>query len=196
VTSRLAPLPPGQLDEAQAALYDAIADGRRRQQPHFRLTNDDGSLTGPFNAMLYAPTLGRALQHMGEVIRFESSIPPRSRELAILTVARHWRSDFEWYAHEPIALEVGLPAEVVEAIRAGSRPPLTDPPEAAVHDVCDALLRREALDDATYRRVHAALGDTGLVELTVLVGYYTTLAMLLETFRVGVPEDAAPSEGI
>ena len=101
MTSRLALLPPAGLDDAQVALYDVIARGRRAGgESQFMLTHEDGSLTGPFNAMLYAPHLGQALQAVGEAIRFDSSIPPRGRELAILTVASHWRSDFEWYAHE------------------------------------------------------------------------------------------------
>jgi 4-carboxymuconolactone decarboxylase len=90
VNSRLALLPPASLDDAQVTLYDVIARGRRSGgESQFLLTNEDGSLTGPFNAMLYAPQLGHALQAVGEVIRFESSIPRRGRESAILTVASH-----------------------------------------------------------------------------------------------------------
>jgi 4-carboxymuconolactone decarboxylase len=193
VNSRLALLPPASLDDAQVTLYDVIARGRRSGgESQFLLTNEDGSLTGPFNAMLYAPQLGHALQAVGEVIRFESSIPRRGRELAILTVASHWCSDFEWYAHEAAARGLGVADTVLIALLDGVPPPLDDPIDAAIHDYCVALLRRESIDEQRYRQTVAVLGESTMVELTVLVGYYTTLAMLLEVFQVGVPEGPSP----
>jgi 4-carboxymuconolactone decarboxylase len=194
VTSRLAPLPPDSLDGEQAALYEVIAHGRRASGTgSFRLTNDDGSLTGPFNALLYSPGLGHALQAVGEKIRFSSSIPPGAREIAILTVAADWHSDFEQYAHEAVALELGMAPAVLHALRDDVAPPLDDPIEIAVHSFCVSLVRREPIDDESYRRTVELVGEATVIELTVLVGYYTTLAMLLDVFRVDASDEEAPA---
>src|SRR4051794_30937092 len=101
--ARLAKFRPGDLDHEQRQLYDAIAGGPRAQGPQlFQLVDDDGCLEGPFNALLLQPGLGQALQALGAAVRYETSPPDRAREVAILVVAHHWRSGFEWYAHEAV----------------------------------------------------------------------------------------------
>lgn len=191
--SRLPSLRPADLHPAQTEVYDAIVGRRAAGKQMFRLTNDDGSLTGPFNALLHAPRLGGALQQVGEAIRFGSVLPAAARELAILLVAKRWDSDFEWYAHESIALDVGVAQVVIDAIRAGDAHPLADDPIlAAVQKVCDAVLEERPLDDQMYAEVVNHLGEAPLVELTILVGYYTALAFVLRTFDVGAPEGDPP----
>ena len=81
---------------------------------------------------------------------------------------------------------------VLIALADGVPPPLDDPIDAAVHGYCVALLERQPIDEQRYRQTAAVLGESTMVELTVLVGYYTTLAMLLEAFQVGVPEGPSP----
>jgi 4-carboxymuconolactone decarboxylase len=101
--ARIPRLAPAELDGEQRALYDAIAGGRRAQGPQlFRLTDADGRLEGPFNAFLLQPRLGSALQALGTAVRYETRLSDRCREIAILVVAAHWRSDFERYAHEAV----------------------------------------------------------------------------------------------
>src|SRR4249919_4275558 len=99
--ARIPKLAPATLDDAQRALYDAIAGGRRAQGPQlFRLADAEGRLEGPFNAFLLQPRLGSALQALGASVRYDTGLDDQSREIAILVVAAYWRSDFEWYAHE------------------------------------------------------------------------------------------------
>src|SRR5580698_7913173 len=98
---RLAKLSPAELDEQQRALYDAIATGPRASGPrHFALTDADGGLEGPFNAMLLSPPVGSALQALGAAVRYGSGFDNRDREIAILVVAHAWNCAFEVYAHE------------------------------------------------------------------------------------------------
>jgi 4-carboxymuconolactone decarboxylase len=184
---RLAPLPPGQLDERARAVYDAIAGGARATSRAFPLTTNEGALVGPFNAMLYSPPVGDALQRLGAAIRFESSLPGDLRELAILTVASHRRSDFEWWAHEGVARAAGLSDEAIEALRSGGVPEMTND-AAVVHALCVEVLRDGEATTTTFDRAREVLGDRGVVELVTLIGYYTTLAMILSVFQVGVPD--------
>ena len=187
---RIPKLEPSALDDDQRFLYDAIAGGRRAQGPQlFRLADSRGRLEGPFNAFLLQPRLGSALQALGSAVRYDTGLDDRCREIAILVVAAHWRSDFEWYAHQAVARSVGLTAPDLAAIRDGRHEVLTGP-EAVVARTADALVTRGDLDDAEYREAVGHLGTPGLFELLTLVGYYATLALQLRVFRVPAPEEA------
>jgi alkylhydroperoxidase family enzyme len=194
--ARIPKLAPSSLDPEQRSLYDAIAGGRRAQGPQlFRLTDEAGRLEGPFNAFLLQPRLGAALQALGSSVRYDTGLDDRCREIAILTVAAHWHSDFEWYAHEPVARAAGLTTPELAAIRAAPDDPAAPATlsvlEAVVARTTTALLTRGDLTDPEYRTATDHLGPDGLFELLTLVGYYVTLALQLRVFRVPAP-DAAP----
>jgi 4-carboxymuconolactone decarboxylase len=122
-------------------------------------------------------------------VRPSGSAPrcPTGCEIAILAVAAHWDSAFERYAHEAIGRVVGLSDDIIAALGAGTDPPLTDPTEQAAYRVVHALLTHRDLDDAHFDRARSELGDPALVELSTLVGHYSTLALQLRLFRVEVP---------
>lgn len=186
-TPRIPKLEPSSLDAEQRALYDAIAGGRRAQGPQrFRLTDADGCLEGPFNAFLFQPRLGSALQALGAAVRYETGLDDRCREIAILAVAAHWRSGFEWYAHAAVARAAGLTDADLAAIL-DNQPGVLAGREAVVARTTAALAARGDLDDAEYREATAELGPGGLFELLTLVGYYATLALQLRSFRVQAP---------
>jgi 4-carboxymuconolactone decarboxylase len=185
---RLPALPPERLDADQRALYDEITGGPRASGPQlFELVDREGRLNGPFGIMLHSPAVGGALQAVGTAVRYRSVLPGRVREAAILAVAAHWDSDFERYAHVPLALDVGLTEAEVAALVAGGEVLFEDPAESAVLEVVRALLHRSDLTDEEYAAGREAIGEQGLVELTTLVGYYATLALQLRVFRVTVP---------
>ncbi|HRE00544.1 MAG TPA: carboxymuconolactone decarboxylase family protein [Ilumatobacteraceae bacterium] len=190
--SRHTRLRPGELDEAQQALYDSITGGRRAAGPQlFRLTEDDGSLTGPFSALLLVPAIGRHVSRLGEAIRFESSLDGRTREIATLAVAAHWKSDFEQYAHEPLARRAGLDEQTIARIREPeSCGALDDPADDAVHQLARRAVSA-TMDDATWENAVAVLGEAAAVEVLVLVGYYTQLAIILDALAIGLPTNAA-----
>jgi len=179
---------PEELDAEQRALYDEIAGGPRSAGPRlFELVDRQGRLNGPFGIMLHSPAVGGALQSVGAAVRYRSVLPDRIRELAILSVAAHWNSDFELYAHVPLARHAGLTEAEVGELVAGAETSLEDPAERAVLEVVRALLRTSDLTEEHYVAGRDAIGEQGLVELTTLVGYYATLALQLRVFRVGAP---------
>jgi 4-carboxymuconolactone decarboxylase len=190
--ARIPKLEPSALDDDQRSLYDAIAGGRRAQGPQlFRLADSQGRLEGPFNAFLLQPRLGSALQALGSSVRYETGLDDRCREIAILVVAAHWRSDFEWYAHEAVGRSAGLDDADLAAVRDGRHAALAGR-EAVVARTAAALVTRGDLDDAEYREAVGHLGTNGLFELLTLVGYYATLALQLRVFRVPAPDGPAP----
>ena len=185
--SRLEGLRPEDLTGEQRELYESIAGGDRARDASFRLTEADGSLVGPFNTLLLSPVVGNAVQSVGAAIRFGCGLSPLVREVAILAVAAHRRSPFEWWAHEPIGRRAGLTDAQMAALRAGDTPAFDDPAAAAAHAFCQELIAGGRPGDAAYEAAREALGLDGVMELVTLVGYYTLLAQLMETFDVGVP---------
>ncbi len=175
---------PNSLDPDQAALYESIAGGPRAQGPqHFSLTHEDGSLAGPFNALLLSPGLGGAIQELGTAVRYRTALTARERELAILIVATHWDSAFERMAHEAVGRAAGLSEEELSAVSDGRMPELADDRER----VCALLTRALVLgdvDDALWARASGVLDQPTIFELTTLVGYYALLALQLRVFRV------------
>lgn len=189
--SRVADLVPDVLSPEQDEVYQAIAGGPRANGKQvFELKAPDGSLNGPFGLMVHAPSVGLALQDLGAAIRYRTSMTDRGREIAILMVAVATQSSFEWYAHERVGRAVGITDAELEAFRSESFTS-SDPAEAAVARLTRALLEEERVDDDTYAEVVSSLGEVQTVEVTTLVGYYRTLAQLMDVFAVPAPDGSA-----
>ena len=185
---RLAVLSSDEMTTEQVDLYREILAGPRGQGPRaVQLSSGAGGLAGPFNAMLYAPTVGHALQELGAAIRFGTKLTPRIREMAILVVAQAWDSGYEQASHEPIGRDAGLTESELDALRADTDPKFADEQESVAYSTARALTVARDLDDQEYAAAIAALGEEGLVELSTLVGYYATLALQLRIFRVPAP---------
>ncbi len=127
---------------------------------------------------------------LGGQLRFTTSIDPRLLELAIIIVGAHWEANFEFFAHAVFAREAGIDAAVIVALAAGDEPPLERADEITVHQICRGLLDDHRLDDDLYADGVALLGEAGMVELVALAGFYTMVSFTLNTFRVGLPDDA------
>ena len=178
--SRLPALDPDRLTPDQKRVHDEIAGGPR------------GSVRGPFLALLRSAPLADCVQRLGAYVRYDCSVPPKLRELAILMTAHHWKAQYEWFAHAPMAREAGLSEAVIEAIRTGTRPAFADPAEADIHDFCTELYTTKRVSDATYARVESRLGETGVVELCGLLGHYNLIAITLNVAEVAVPSGSNP----
>lgn len=186
---RLARLLPGDLDAEQREVYDSIAGGdRAKGKQLFPLADEDGALNGPFGVMLHAPAVGGPLQELGSAIRFRTQMTDRTREVAILQVAQSLGSAFEWWAHERVGRAAGLTDEEITAISIGSFTGRDDR-EQASYEVVANLLQSSTVTDDEFDRASAVLGERDLVELSVLVGYYRTLAQTMSLFDIGVPAE-------
>jgi len=176
---RLPPLPPERLTDAQRAVADSIARGPR------------GAVYGPFVPLLRSPELADCAQRMGAYLRYRSAIGTRLTEIAILVIAREWNQAVEWAIHMPLAEQAGIARAAIVAIAHRRRPDGLDADETMVHDFCVELARDKGVSDATYARVHARFGETGVVDLAGINGYYTLLAMVMNV--AGTPAPAAPA---
>jgi 4-carboxymuconolactone decarboxylase len=154
-------------------LEDLDSDQRRAIEPVLRYT---GSIAGPFNATLRSARLTETSFALGSYLLFETRLPRRLTEMAILIGARITGSQFEWHAHHRRALEEGLPEEICDALREGRRPPGLDEQEAALYEFSVELLTRPEVADATFARAKTAFGERGVVDLAYLLGFYGMIA--------------------
>jgi 4-carboxymuconolactone decarboxylase len=145
---------------------------------------------GPFAAWLHAPVFGDLAQRLGAHCRYRTSLPPRLSEFAILCTARLWKAQYEWYAHEPMAAKAGVSGKTIADLRAGRAPKDAGNDERAIYDLIQELYRTRRVSARAYKRVHAFLGDQGMVELVGILGYYTLISMTLNVFHMLPPESA------
>jgi 4-carboxymuconolactone decarboxylase len=175
---RLAPPDAATLDAEQRAAHDAIAAGPR------------GSVRGPLAVWLHRPELAQRAQALGAYCRYGTLLPPRLSELAIITVAKVWGSEYEWYAHKKLALEAGVALEVVEAIRTGAEPPFTKADESLVHRFALAAHCDRGVSDALYKEAVNLLGEPAVLDLVGICGYYALISLTINVFGVYPPADA------
>lgn len=184
---RLPELHRNQLSAAGQAAWDLLVETRGS-----RVVTAQGSLSGPFNAFVHAPDIGGPLASLGAVLRFGTSLGQRLTELAIITVAAGWQAEYEWMAHARLARQAGVADAIVDAIGRQEDPSFTAQDEQIVYAAARQLVTDGRLSQAAYDAAQALLGDTGMVELVTLCGYYTTISFMLNAFDVPLPPDVQP----
>src|SRR3979411_905987 len=176
---RMAEIPLDKMSSAQRAVADAIMSGPRQ-----------GS-RGPFNAWLRSPVLADRLQKVGEYIRFNTSLDKRVNEMAIIMTAQAWGSQYEWYAHAPLALKAGLHPSIVDAIGAGRKPEKMKDDEAIVWEFTTQLRRDHSVNDETYAKAIEKFGEQGVMDLIAVNGFYDVVSMTRNVARVAPPAGEA-----
>lgn len=129
------------------------------------------------------------LQKVGEYLRFKSSLEPRISEFIMLIVSRDWTQHFEWLVHVPLARKAGLNGETVAALAQGRRPDEMREDEQIVYEFCDELLRTKGVSDGTYQRAAARFGENGVIDILGVVGYFTTVSMVMNVAHTPPPDD-------
>jgi len=185
-TRRFKLIPLENLTPEQRALSDAIKSGPRAKLPTSGASKP-GPLGGPFNVWLRSPGIGNLVQQLGEEIRFRSSLTGKLNELAILITARHWTSQYEWFAHHKLALAGGLNPAIAEDIARGRRPTGMDADEALVYEFSRELHETQGVSDTTYQAVLERFGERGVVDLISVNGFYTLVSMCLNVDHTPLP---------
>jgi 4-carboxymuconolactone decarboxylase len=171
---------------------DKLTDAQKKAIEEFKAARS-ADISGPFVAMLRSPEVMNRARAMGDYLRFRSSLPPRLSELVIILTARRWTQQYEWNAHAPLAVKGGLDAAIVNAIAAGRRPDRMAEDEDIVYSLFDEIHRHQAVSDGTYARAVGKIGEQGVIDVMGLSGYYTTLAMVMNTARTPLPDGAKPA---
>jgi 4-carboxymuconolactone decarboxylase len=185
-------LQPAEMTDSQKDLVKSIQSGPRAKVAGSAANSGGGTVGSPFNVFLRSPELGEHLQQVGSYIRFRSSLGFKLNELAILMVARHWTSQYEWFAHHRLALQAGLDPEIAEAISKSERPKKMGPDEALIYEFTTELLETKQVRDQTFSAVKDRFGEQGVMDLIAVAGYYVLVSMVLNVDRTPVPGNANP----
>jgi 4-carboxymuconolactone decarboxylase len=162
------------------------------------LNGPRSDISGPLGVMMVTPELGDVTQKAIAYARFAgregfSSVPPKLNELAILVVAKHWSAEYVWNAHHTAAVRLGIPAETVEAIRTGKRPPAMEKDVEAVYNFATEFISKRQVTDATLRAARDVLGgDRGVVDLVGTMGLYQISSMMVALDQTPLPPGTNP----
>jgi 4-carboxymuconolactone decarboxylase len=178
---RMPPIPAERLTDAQKQAMQQFSAARKAE------------VSGPFWPLLRSPEVMNRARAMGDYLRFTSVLPPRLSEFAIIITARQWTQNYEWDVHAPLALQGGLKPAIIAAIADGRRPDGMADDEDTLYTLCDELHRTQSVSDATYARAVTTFGEQGVIDILGIQGYYTLLAMVLNTARTPVPPGHTPA---
>ena len=171
---------------------DQMTEAQREAVEEFKRAGDTTRLGGPFVPLLRSPEMLSRARNVGAYVRFNSALPPRLRELVIVIIARHWTQQTMWAGHASIAERAELRPEIIGAIADGRRPDLMAEDEAAVYDFCMELLRTHGVSDPTYARAVSLFEEKGVIDTIGIMGYYSLLAMVMNTARTPLREGVLP----
>jgi 4-carboxymuconolactone decarboxylase len=169
----------------------ALTDAQRKAIEEFKAARS-ADLSGPFVPLLRSPEVMSRARAMGDYLRFRSSLPPRLSEFVILLISRRWTQQYEWNAHRPLAIQGGVSPEIVAAIADGRRPDGMAADQEALYTLVDELHRNQSVSDPAYAKAVASVGEQGVIDALGIAGYYTMLAMVMNTARTPLPAGAVP----
>ena len=177
---RFAQLTMDQLDEKQKPLGEQV------------MKVSSVGLGGPYNPLMRSPVLGQRLFDLFYYLRWQTSVPTKLNEFAILIIGRQWRSQVEWFAHAPLAAKEGLSADIIAELKEGKRPAKMAEDEALTYDFVTELTTTQKVSDETFARAKKVFGDQQIVDLTAVAGNYVMVAMMLAMAEETVPPGKEP----
>jgi 4-carboxymuconolactone decarboxylase len=161
-------------------VYDDIAANR-------------GSVPPNYKVLLHSPQAVARMAALGAYVRFETPLPARTKALALLTAARETEGDYVWTMNQPHACTAGLTEDIIQAIRERCAPESLAPEDAAIVQFTRELLQQHRIAEATFRAVQHQLGDAGVVDLLIFIGYYSSLSHALSALEIHPPRPSTLS---
>jgi 4-carboxymuconolactone decarboxylase len=180
VQDRMPPIPADQMTAAQKEAAAAIMSGPRK------------AVVGPFIPLMRSPDLMNRLQKVGEYLRYNTKLGSNISEFIILQMARHMSQQFEWDSHIDLARKAGIKEETITAIAEGRRPMSLTPDEEMVYEFVSEIRQHQSVSDAAYAPVVKRFGEQGIIDISALCGYYTTLGYVMNVARTPLPPGRTP----
>jgi 4-carboxymuconolactone decarboxylase len=180
LSDRMPPVPVEKMSDEQKKVASQIAAGPR------------GKVEGPYWPILRSPGFAEVIQHVGAYFRYGCRLDRKINEMAALMAARSWSQPFVWDVHILQALDAGLAAEKATALAEGRRPEKMTEDEETLWDFVSELLVTKGVSDPTYRRAVDIYGESGVVDILGILGYYTTLSMIMNVGRTDMLDGRNP----
>src|SRR3989449_2783555 len=181
--SRL-PLPKREsLDEQGKRVYDSVLDPKRPTLAGFQ---------GPAGIWLHSPRVGEPVREMNRILRTEVPLEPRLRELAVLVTSRELDNQFEWTAHEPVAMKEGLDPKIIDVVKFRKAVSGAAEKETAIIGFGRELFRDRKVRPETYAEMVRIFGQTTVVNIAALMANYALTAVMLTAFDQQLHEGRKP----
>lgn len=174
---------PATMDEEARALYDRFCDP------------DGGSyvgLRGPGGIRLHSPQLALRMQQLNNYLRWNADIEKVDRELSILVTAREFDSQFEWCAHEEVAIKEGISPEVIDIIRHRKSIDHLPDKQAVIIGLGREMFGDHKVKPATFARALKIFGARLLIDIVSVMANYASTAALLCCFDMQLPSGREP----
>lgn len=184
---RLPLVPPSRFSAEQKELYENILKVVKPRFHGFSTEREDGSLIGPFNAMLHFPIFGSPAWAFNRALIEHSELPKPVHQLVILVTGARFGAHYEIHAHEIMAEQAGLATAKIATIVAGERPADLTREEGIAYDLAAALNRGGTLPDKLYNVGRDVFGDRGVAEIVFLVGCFCMVSIVLNAYDVRDP---------
>ena len=164
----------------------------RQREVHDSIAGKRGHVRGPYGVWLHSPELCEKVASLSNYLRFDSPLPERLKEFAILVTARYWDAQYSWNAHVGKARAAGTADDVIQSLARGLRPQFDRDDERAFYDLAMEVLEKHFVSDETFERARAIFGNQGTVELIGCVGYFSMLQICLNSAQVDLQPDREP----
>jgi 4-carboxymuconolactone decarboxylase len=140
---------------------------------------------GPYLPLLNHPRLARLIEQLGYYYKYESALPREIYQFVVLILAKRSGVSFVWDDHVASAHAAGLPNNVIDAIKVGTK--AFPEPFDVVSQITDCAFAYRSIPQALQDKVVGRLGLDGLIEIVTLCGYYSMMAMVNGCFDVPLP---------
>lgn len=169
---------------------EATPEQRRVGDAIFGSRNEDYG--GPSAVMLHTPELAARFEDLRAALITDDRLPGPVLHFAALLVARFWSSQYTWWKRVGMCRAAGIPDDVIDAVRERRRPAFANPSLETVYDYVADLLERGRVDERAHARAVELLGEEGSIALVLLVGLYSSLAMVSDAFEPDLPDGVEP----
>jgi 4-carboxymuconolactone decarboxylase len=178
------PLPKrAELDDIGQRMYDRLSDPSG---------GTIAGLRGPGGITLYDSKLAEYNNALNQYLRREAGLGGHVREVAILTTAREFDSQFEWAAHEREALKEGVPQATIDAIKERKSLDAVPEADAIIITLGHEMFTAKKVGAATFARALKQFGPRGVLDIVALMGNYAGTASLLTAFDMQLPPGQKP----
>lgn len=176
--SRLPPVDPDTLDDYGKRIYDKVVG-----------LDNTGPVYGPAAFSVHMPLVAEGMDLINQYLRYESIIGRANIETAILVAAREFDQQYEWAAHEPLALAEGVPQSTIDVIKFHRTVDGLSAEASLIIRYGRELLRDHRLSAATWAEAVSLFEQQGALEISAIMADYAMAAVILTAIDQHIPAD-------
>ena len=176
--SRLSPVNPDELDDYGKRIYDKVVG-----------LDNPGPIYGPAAFSVHMPLVAEGMDLINQYLRYESIIGRANIETAILVAAREFDQQYEWAAHEPLALAEDVPQSTIDVIKYNQDVEGLPQEVSLIIRYGREILRDHRLSAETWAEAVSLFGQQGALELSAIMADYAMAAIILTAIDQHIPAD-------